>query len=270
MVFLVSKALSQASSSPEPLDGTLTSRYECKYLVTAMDAERIRRFIKPFMRLDPYSQKQPDRRYPVYSIYLDSQRLTTYEDTNQGTRNRFKLRLRYYSESDERSPVFFEVKKRSDQIINKSREVSDRVSAQNFLRHGHHANAAEFIEYCERIGAMPAMRIRYLREAYECAGHAPVRLTFDTDLHHCIVSEYNLAESRPNWKPTPIEGVIMEIKFTERKPLWLDELVHVFELYKQSVAKYVRSVDCVADRGALHALRAKLSTSSAWRFTPAD
>lgn len=270
MVFLVSKALSLASSSPEPLDGTLTSRYECKYLVSAMDAERIRRFIQPFMRLDPYSLKQPNRRYPVYSIYLDSQRLTTYEDTNQGTRNRFKLRLRYYSEHDHNSPVFFEVKKRSDQVINKSREASDRDTAQAFLRHGHHEKAAEFIEYCERIGAQPAMRIRYFREAYECAGHAPVRLTFDTDLHHCIVSEYDLAESRPNWKPTPIEGVIMEIKFTERKPMWLDELVHVFELHKQSVAKYVRSVDCVADRGALHALRAKLSTSSAWRFTPAD
>jgi SPX domain protein involved in polyphosphate accumulation len=270
MVFLACKALSQASSHPEPLDGTLTSRYECKYLVSRMDAERIRRFIAPFMILDPYSVKQADRRYPVYSIYLDSQRLTTYEDTIQGTRNRFKLRLRYYSEHDLKSPVFFEVKKRSDQVINKSREASDRESAQEFLRHGHHEKAAEFIGHCERIGAMPAMRIRYMREAYECSGHAPVRLTFDTDLHHCIVSDFDLAESRPNWKPTPMEGVIVEIKFTERKPLWLDELVHVFELNKQSVAKYVRSIDCVADRGAMPALQAKLSTSSAWRFTPAD
>lgn len=270
MVFLVSKALSLASSNPEPLDGCLTSRYECKYLVTEMVAERMRRFIAPFMTLDPFSVKQHDRRYPVYSIYLDNQKLSTYDDVNQGMRNRFKLRLRYYSEHDTKSPVFFEIKKRSDQIINKSRAASDRQAAQDFLRHGHHEEAAEFMEYCERIGAMPAMRIRYMREAYECTGHAPVRLTFDTDLHHCIVSDFDLAESRPNWKPTPVEGVIVEIKFTERKPLWLDELVHVFELHKQSVAKYVRSIDSVADRGAMHALQAKLSTSTAWRFSPAD
>jgi len=268
MVFLGCKALSQSSPTPEPLDGTLTSRYECKYLVTEMVAERIRRFIAPFMRLDPYSQKRHDLRYPVYSLYLDSPRLTLYGDTVQGVRNRFKLRLRYYTQEGD-GPVFFEVKKRSDQIVNKSREASDWQAAQKFLKNGHH-DAAEFIDCCDRVGAVPAMRIRYMREAYECAGHAPVRLTFDTDLHHCIVSDYDLTESRPNWHPTPVSGVILEIKFTERKPLWVDELVHVFELYKQSVAKYVRSIDSVADRVAMHALQAKLSMSAPWRFASAE
>jgi SPX domain protein involved in polyphosphate accumulation len=256
--------MSGESSCPEPIDGTLTSRYESKYLVTKQVAEQVKRFIKPFMRLDPYSQKQADFRYKVHSLYFDSKALRLYEDTVQGVRNRFKLRLRYYSEKGD-GPVFFEVKKRSDQVINKIREMSDRASAQQFLRNGSH-KSAEFLEHCDLAGAKPAVRVHYMREAYECPGHAPVRLTFDTDLEHCIVSDFDLVESRPLWSPTPINGVILEIKFTERKPIWLDELVRHFQLNKQSVAKYVRSVDAVREQGALQALHAKLATASGWRL----
>ena len=104
------------------IDATLTSRYECKYFVSEERARRIRDEIRPFLSLDPYSAQQERERYPVYSLYFDSPGFRLFQDTVEGARNRFKLRLRYY-DAEGRGPVFAEVKKRNDQIVRKSRDL---------------------------------------------------------------------------------------------------------------------------------------------------
>ena len=107
------------TSRPGGVDNTLTSRYECKYFVSEERADQIRREIQPFLTLDPFSAQAEDHRYPVYSLYFDSPGLRLYQDTVEGARNRFKLRLRYY-DAEATGPVFAEVKKRNDQIVRKA------------------------------------------------------------------------------------------------------------------------------------------------------
>jgi VTC domain len=249
---------------PPEIDGTLTSRYECKYLVSEATVLAIRQFISPLMRLDPYSVIEDDLSYRVNSIYFDSPNLRTYQDTIGGIRNRYKIRLRYYA-SNSTGPVFFEVKKRSDQVVMKSRVAVERSKTEEFLHTGM-GGTPEFMQYCGDIGALPAMRIRYFREAYESHGRAPVRLTFDSRLEHSVISDFSLKESRPAWRSTPIVGRILEIKFTERRPAWLEQLISRFQLDKESVAKYVRSIEYLEETGQLPTLFSKLSTSTAWRF----
>jgi hypothetical protein len=48
--------------------------------------------------------------------------LDPYSSVSEGVRNQFKLRRRYNAEQDG-SPELFEVKKRSDVIVRKSREL---------------------------------------------------------------------------------------------------------------------------------------------------
>ena len=50
-------------------------------------------------------------------------------------------------------------------------------------------------------------------------------------------------------------GSIIEIKFTERFPGWVHDLVRVFGLKQQPVPKYVLSVDYVMLEGRESALR---------------
>jgi len=102
------------------IDRMQTSRFELKYLVSEDAALRIRDFVRGYLDLDEYSACQPNLSYPVHSLYLDSEDLLTYWETINGTKNRFKLRLRYYS-LDANSPVFFEIKRRMNNCILKQR-----------------------------------------------------------------------------------------------------------------------------------------------------
>ena len=87
------------------------------------------------------------------------------------------------------------------------------------------------------------IKVRYKREAYESRGGDPVRLTLDTDVVHATTFEREVRHGDGRWMTTPVDGVILEIKFTERFPTWIADLVRAFGLRQQPVPKYTLSVD---------------------------
>ncbi|MHC4168693.1 MAG: VTC domain-containing protein, partial [Planctomycetota bacterium] len=115
------RSRSRTSSRPVELpDRTLACRYELKYHITETQAAAIAEFIKPFVQLDRYCKLQPSRDYPIVSLYLDSAGLQLCRESLTGHKNRFKLRIRSYTDEPE-YPRFFEIKRRMNTIIIKSR-----------------------------------------------------------------------------------------------------------------------------------------------------
>jgi len=96
------------------------SRFELKFLIDEAVASRVRDFVRCYLAMDEYGVGRPDYAYPVHSLYLDSDDLQIYWRTVNGEKNRYKLRLRYYSDQPD-SPVFFEVKRRMKDVILKQR-----------------------------------------------------------------------------------------------------------------------------------------------------
>ena len=86
-------------------DNLQHQRLELKYIVPERVARSVRDYVCHHLSLDKFGEGQPDFSYPVHSLYLDSDRLTLYWHTINGNKNRYKLRLRYYDESD-KTPVF--------------------------------------------------------------------------------------------------------------------------------------------------------------------
>ena len=191
-------------------DTTLTSRYECKYLIDERRANAIRKYLAAHMELDPFLARTRDHRYRVQSLYFDTPGLELYRDTVQGTRNRYKLRYRYYGDEG-KGPVFLEVKKRANIIVRKSRERVAVQEAESLLATGQFPSAAshrkdlhEFLGRCAESGARPALRIRYWREAWESRSVDPVRITFDTEVEHCMLCDLELTETFPAWRRPPL------------------------------------------------------------------
>lgn len=232
-------------------DRTLLSRYECKYFVAPDLVPKIRMMARPFMRPDPFSRRSPGLRYRVSSLYLDTPDLALYSTTVRGLRNRFKLRIRSYSD-DQASPIFCEVKRRADRVVRKIRVQTPRSYAAALVANGFRDDSVampdgglgDFIKRCRDVDARPFVHIRYMREAYESNGPDPVRITFDTDL-----SFLGFDPSAPfrvggeGWVSTPMEGTIVEIKFTDHCPSWVTSLVDRLQLVRESIPKYVLSVD---------------------------
>src|SRR6185369_13529932 len=98
----------------------MESRYELKYLLSHAMAERVRDFAQQHLDLDEYGAGQPNLSYPVHSLYLDSDDWKIYQRTINGDKNRYKLRVRYYTDAPD-TPVFFEIKRRMKDVILKQR-----------------------------------------------------------------------------------------------------------------------------------------------------
>jgi len=233
-------------------DITLASRWECKYLISPAAVPALRQFIASFTRPDPYAAQVPGYRYAICSLYLDSDDLRLYQQTVGGEKNRFKLRVRTYSD-DPATPAFFEVKSKVNNIVRKRRARMTRDEAGHWLRTGApprldlRDGRADDVHYFANlqslIAARPVMRVRYVREAYESNGGDPVRITVDTDLSHAVTLGHDLGHTAGRWVGTPVPGTILEIKFTNRFPSWIHDLVRCFGLKQQAVPKYVMSVD---------------------------
>ena len=240
-------------------------RFELKYFIPESLAEPIRGFVSCYLELDAYGVGKPLNSYAIHSIYLDSDDMALYWDTVNGLKNRYKLRLRYYTD-DPKAPVFLEIKRRSNEAILKQRAGLRRIAAAALLRGDLpavedlvHADAKSvialnrFYELMMRLKAGPKVHVAYLREAWVTRHDNSVRVTMDRDTR----SEQELY---PSFKcelrrALPVFGqeVILEIKFTGRFPSWLGEMVRAFGLERRSAAKYVDGVTLLNEDQQVHA-----------------
>jgi hypothetical protein len=224
----------------------LPSRYECKYLVSHAVVRDVRSFIAPFMRPDEFARSRDGYRYPICSLYLDTHDLHLYRQTVHGEKNRFKLRVRSYSDEPD-DAVFLEVKRRVDQVVVKRRAKLAREDAIAFLNGDRHAGvdraARELFGDIDLWGARPFLRVKYLREAYEAVDGDSLRVTIDTDVAWLPTLETDLRMGGEGWIPTAVPAPILEIKFTDRYPPWVAGMIRALNLNRESVAKYVLSVD---------------------------
>lgn len=229
-------------------------RFELKYLVPESLTSCIRDFVSSHLELDEFGISRPGRAYPVHSIYLDSEDLQTHHAYISGTKNRYKLRLRYYDDKPD-SPVFFEIKGRVDNCIRKSRcgvrreVVRDVLAGQLPSRAGfitrepRHFEALErFILLMQSINARPKAHNHYLREAWVSAHDNSVRVTFDRQIQiePYFKDEPDTAMRSPVFVYSPV--VVMELKFTTRFPNWFTGMVERFNLMQGSSAKYCGGV----------------------------
>lgn len=230
-------------------------RYELKYHVNEDKALRIRDFVRSYLEIDEYSALQADLSYPTLSLYLDSVGLDTFWHAVNGNRNRFKLRLRYYDDRPD-TPVFFEIKRRDDNVILKDRG-GVRKSAVRWLLAGHMPERKHMLNpndtdafvavqrFCQlmlQLNAKPRMHVAYLREAYENPSDNNVRLTMDRQVESQPQPAPRLIAKSP--RPHVVFGrtVILELKFTARYPVWFRDLVETFNCMQMGAAKFAEGI----------------------------
>jgi len=245
-------------STAEHSSTLLAKRYELKYRIPESTAIAIRSFVRGYLDVDKYALKQPDRQYPICSLYLDSPRFDLFHETVFDKCNRFKLRVRGYDD-DPNSPLFFEIKRKLNRIIYKSRARVGKQMLRPILSGSYvprdlpekdRKTLKQFMHYCQCLQARPTVLIRYMREAYENQTDSKVRITFDRQLSCQYVNSPIFTMNGRGWHTVPIDFVILEIKFTASFPAWLKDMVRLFDLNRQSMSKYCSSVRQLVPQGS--------------------
>lgn len=242
------------SSAPHmPSDRLQTQRFELKYLVSEETAMAVGRYASCFLKPDEFAANLPNFSYPVHSLYLDSPDLATYQAVQSGEKNRFKLRIRYYRNEDQ--TVYFETKRRTNEVISKIRAKVRRDAVQDLLagqppqlRHLASPDSKQLFalqEFCRlmhKLRATPKSHIAYSREAWMSPMGNSFRLTFDRQVQCAPEFGHALATELGSPVRPFDQQVILELKFTDRLPGWCAEMVRCFGLVRGGAPKYAQGV----------------------------
>ncbi|MFO1077751.1 MAG: polyphosphate polymerase domain-containing protein [Planctomycetota bacterium] len=237
---------------------TYHNRHECKFAVPEAVAARVLHRVRPFVRPDPHAETRPGHTYPIASLYLDDEVRSLYRETIEGRAQRFKLRIRAYDDAPD-SLVFLEVKRRRDRVVQKLRCPVPRTALPALLggtdpdvpglRPSHRPALREFLRLLQLQRATPRLIVRYDREAYVGYDDDEVRVTVDRRLAVSAEAGPHVRLGEGHFEPLALRGVVLELKFNDRCPPWIADVVRACELQRTSFSKYCRSFDILEEHG---------------------
>jgi hypothetical protein len=242
-------------------------RREFKYLVSEIQAEQIRRYIDGICTVDPYAAHTGGR-YLIDTLYLDTPWQGIYHATIENAPDRYKLRIRNYP-SLGGGPVFFEVKRRINETIIKTRahhrgdwsrlllDASPEVLAS--IDPKQRKGIDNFICYFHRGPMLAQALVRYEREPYFSTIDDYARVTFDRNVSYQRATELTIVPEADHWTLMDDassqrglglreSSVLLELKFTNLVPGWMRNMVHTLGLQRLSFCKYTRAVDSMRIR----------------------
>ena len=241
------------------------SRFELKYIINERCARGIRDFVRGYLEPDEFADRANGNSYRISSLYMDSPQLFLYNQTVSGEKNRFKLRIRFYDDNPAH-PAFLEIKRRVTDVILKERAAVTRQGVFCLLsgaapdpawlagKNNHEKAGKALQNFChltDSIGAIGAAYVSYRREAYVTPENNSIRVTFDRQLMGSTY-EQGAPLTLPHDGARPEIGngdrVILELKFTDRFPSWMHELIQAFDLQRTSAPKYVYCIQAMGIR----------------------
>jgi len=216
---------------------TVFRRYELKYLLTMAQKETVLKAMQPYMTLDKYG------RTTIRNLYYDTDSYLLIRRSIETPAYKEKLRIRSYSQTDDNSTVFVELKKKYKSVVYKRRISLPYTDATAWLSRekqpAKHTQIANEIDYfLDYYGTLhPTVFLSYERKAYYCNDGSDFRVTFDDNIL-CRQEDLSL-ESEVYGTPILPEGkVLMEIKCSGGIPLWMTGVLSREGVYKTSFSKY--------------------------------
>ncbi len=216
-------------------------RFEFKYHLPRAIADRILPELMNYMIWDEYAEG--DDGYEVTSLYMDSSDFACFHDKLDGVLTRRKLRVRSYGKGDD---VFFELKRRSGEVILKDRIIVGADAFADFVNDpfslkGDEDFVNEFLYEFSSNNMKPSLLVNYKRKPFFSKFDPRFRVTFDYDLSFArpqgasFDGEYQVAYD---------DLVIMEVKFNGAMPRWFHHaVVEDYGLRKDTFSKYCAGIE---------------------------
>ena len=216
-------------------------RHELKYHITSAEMTVLRGVLRPLMQLDPNGNERNE--YHIRSLYFDTINDDALEEKIAGVGNRKKYRIRIYNFSDR--VIKLECKSKYGDLISKQsvtipRDLAEQLIAgdpEGLQRMRHPLFHDVFREMRTRL-LRPAVIVDYVREAYIHPAEE-VRITFDKQLRTGLYSSDMFNPSLPTYPvfDDPVE--ILEVKYDEFLPSYLQSVLSGITAQRSAVSKYV-------------------------------
>ena len=224
-----------------PTIRSMPLRHELKYLITPAELGVLRGILKPLLSPDPNGDRNNE--YVIRSLYFDTFDDQALEEKIAGVGMRKKYRIRIYNFSDR--VIKLECKSKFGDLISKQsvsipRDLADQLIAgdpEGLQRMKHPLLHDVYREMKTRL-LRPAVIVDYVREAYIHEAQE-VRITFDKHLRTGLFSSDLFNAALPTYPvfDNPIE--ILEVKYDEFLPSYLQAVLSGITAQRSAVSKYV-------------------------------
>lgn len=244
-----------SSGSPNIIE-----RREYKYLIDRAKVAAVREAIRPFCVLDPFAAQSPTRTYAIETLYLDTDDLALFWANDHEQVDRVKVRVRRYADKPS-SPIFFEVKRRINDVIAKSRGKVSAAVWRGLLAdpgapipaevEGKDRMAVErFLAIHRAMHLRPFTLVRYQREPWISTVDDYARVTFDTWIQAHSLDSLTFEPDGGRWRALDdavmqrsLDSlVVLELKFTNQVPIWLVNITRSLGLVRGAYSKYGNSI----------------------------
>ena len=223
-----------ANKTCDPI--VVMKRYELKYLLNKEQTEYLVESIKGHLIPDEYGATT------IASLYYDTPDYRLIRESLEKPVFKEKIRLRSYGAATVESPVYLELKRKSDGIVYKRRIQSTLPKvADFFLKHMNICGEGQinreincFRDFYKEL--IPACQIMVERTAYfEMNGD--LRLTIDRN-PRSRTNHMDLTNVTDGNALLPEGWTILEVKVQGAMPMWLAEILSKGKIYKTSFSKY--------------------------------
>jgi hypothetical protein len=221
-------------------------RFEYKYRLPIQQYLQVRNAFEPFMQLDHFTLKKPEKKYLIRSLYYESFFFDSFEEKIDGNCDRIKLRIRTYSEiMDPSFTIRAEMKVRKGAVTEKYGSLINPDQYIEFQKNNHWTGTSdpileEFERYVHLQTLSPQLLIEYYREGFESRAREDIRITFDHDVKSSFSHSLFPKNALFNHHHNGI--IILEIKCTKQQPDWLRTLVQKHGLRIMANSKYVQGI----------------------------
>jgi hypothetical protein len=218
-------------------------RHELKYVISEGEHKLLSMRVKACLKQD-YHASINGGEYFIRSLYFDDPFDSALWDKASGVSSRDKFRIRIYNLED--NAIKLERKHKEGQYIKKdsvsiSRQDCDEIMRGNLecLKHNDSPFAMQFYGIFKANHMRPKVLVDYTREPYVFPSE-DVRITFDknvrtamrcTELFNPHVITYPVWELR--------NCMILEVKFNESLPQYVQELLTLGAAERTAASKYV-------------------------------
>lgn len=199
--------------------------------------------VKQFMELAG-DRLVPDvyHKYTVYNVYCDTADDRMVINSLEHPEYKEKMRIRSYVEPAEGTPVFLEIKKKYDGLTGKRRITLKEQEAYRYMTDGTrpdiHTQIADELDYSvQRYRPVMKVYASYDRTCWASAIESDVRVTFDENILY-RTKHVSLHPDGTEKSLLEEDTVLLEIKASDRCPMWLTQILSEMGLKKTTFSKY--------------------------------
>jgi hypothetical protein len=235
------------------------NRHENKYLINHHAMEQILAGLIDRMEPDPYNRAGLP--YTIANLYLDTDDHALIRTSLQKPPYKEKLRIRAYGVPTQDDPVYVEIKKKVNGVVNKRRSRLTLAEACAFVnggvlpaeKPGQNRQVLREIAWLLSVNDLkPRLYLAYDRQAWFAKDNPDLRVSFDANIR-CRRSDLRLEDGDFGAMLLAEDERLMEIKTCGNIPFWLTRLLSEQRVYSRSFSKYGTEYQQLLQRGISHA-----------------